>query len=163
MLYRAQWLVIFGAALLSSSAGLVLLIPLGLVVSELVVYPLALFVAALLAALSATWTQRALAGAGPPARLWPVLGLTEAGAAMLVALWFAAVALNVVVWGPVIVSALASSLVLALSATAAAFTCRGPADAEQDDKRTTLGLLVLALLSVPVVLFAASLFGLAGA
>lgn len=158
-----QWLVILGAAFAGSLAGLFVIVPLSLIISELVIYPLALGVAALLASLSAIWAQRRTATDGLLARIWPVVGLTEASAAMIAALLFGTMALHLRSNGPAIWPMSGSAVVLAGSAVAAVWSCRAPRDGETDDARITIGLLVLAALAVPVIAFAASLAGLAGA
>jgi hypothetical protein len=72
------------AAFLSSLAGLVVLLPLGLILDQVIVYPLAFGVAALLAALAAGWAGTLLAPGATRTRLLPVVVAAEAAAAVLV-------------------------------------------------------------------------------
>lgn len=163
MNYRS-WLAIFMAALAGSLVGVFVILPLGLIVAEMVVYPLALSIAGLLAALSATWVDRRLARDAGQARLWPTVGLTEACASLLIAASiFTASRARMTIWEPVAAPATFSSVVLAITATVAAYHCRGFVQSPQEDKRITIGLVVLAVLAVPTVVIAAALAGLAGA
>jgi hypothetical protein len=158
----------FLAALLGGLAALVPLFSLGLVASELVVYPLAAGVGAVCAALAAGWTATLLARDGSRTRLLAAVGFTEATAVAVVALLLAYQMLAVrllprVLDARPIVLVAACALLLAAGATVAAWRYRAAARDVAGDVRLTLALLVLAAGSVPAVLFVASLFGLTGA
>ena len=153
----------FVAALAGAMVGLILILPLGLAVHEFVIFPLALGVAALLAALSAAWTGTLLAYDQSRTRLMPVVGVVEATAVLLASLVFANSVLRLGIFDRLIYLALAIGLILALAATVGMQAFRRPSEGKQDDLKWTLLSLGMAILLVPVVIYVASLFGLTGA
>ncbi len=102
LLFRFGTLV---AAWLGSTIGLFLVLPLGLIVIEWLIFPLALAVAALLAALSAGWAATFLARDQTQTRLLPVIGVTEVAAVGIALLFLIMVKLGVAGFGPLIVPA----------------------------------------------------------
>lgn len=152
-----------GAAWLGSLIGLFLVLPLGLIVIEWLIFPLALVIAALLAALSAGWAGTYLASNQMQTRLVPVIGVTEIAGIGVALLFLLLVRLGLASFGPLIVPIALFSLVLTLTATIATWRFRGPQQNSGRDAKLTVTLLVLAVVSVPVVVFLASLLGLAGA
>jgi hypothetical protein len=160
LLFRLGTLV---AAWLGSIIGLVLVLPLGLIVVEWLIFPLALAVAALLAALSAGWTGTLLAQDQSLTRLLPVIGITEVVGIGVAPIFLIMVRLGMASFGPLIVPAVIFSLILTLSASAATWQFRSPKQGTGSEVKLTVMLLVLAVVSVPGVVFLASLFGLAGA
>jgi hypothetical protein len=149
-------------ALIGSAAGIFLILPLGLIASEYVIFPLALGVAAILASLCAAWAGNFLAGDGTGSRLLRVVGATEGVAAIIAVLMLAGASLRLVLLGPLIYVAVACTLALAIAACVATWRFRGPGRAG-GDARLTVGLLALAVVSVPAVIFIAWLAGLTGA
>lgn len=156
-------LAIYLAGLIGAGLGLLLILPLGLVVVEWVVFPLALAVGALLAALAAGWVGTWLAGNGTRTRLAPVVAITEAVGLGLALIVLGSAALWTVLFGPVIGIAGVASLVLAIAAGTATGVWRRPATAPHGDRAATLILILLAIVGAPIVVFLASLAGLTGA
>jgi len=150
------------AALVCSVVGTFLILPLGLIVSEYVVFPLALGVTAVLASLGAGWAGNFLAGDGTRTQLTQVVGITLLTAAALAALFLINAGLRLVILGPVFYLGLTCALVLALAAALATWRMRSTQRGTRDGL-LTLGLLAVVVASVPVVVFIAWLAGLAGA
>ena len=157
------WLGTLVAAWFGSIISLFLVLPLGLIVVEWLIFPLALGIAALLAAVSGGWAGTFLARDETQTRLLPVIGLTEAAAVGVALLFLIMVRLGLASFGPLIVPAVIFSLILTLSASAATWRFRRPKQDTGSEVKLTVTLLVLAVVSVPGVVFLASLFGLAGA
>jgi hypothetical protein len=157
-----QALVTFGAALIGSAVGIFLVLPLGLIASEFVIYPLALFVAALLASVGAGWAANFLSPDDTRTRLLHVAGATVGLAAIIAVVLLAIETFRVALLGPVIYIGVFSALVLALAASVAAWYFRTQEKGSRDGL-ITFGLIALAVLIVPVVIFLASLAGLIGA
>jgi hypothetical protein len=160
LLFRLGTLV---AAWLGSIIGLILVLPLGLIVAEWIIFPLALAIAALLAALGASWTGTFLTQDQTETRLLPVIEVTEIVGIGMALIFLLMVRLGVTGFGPLIVPAVIFSLILTLSASAATWQFRSPKQGTGSEVKLTVMLLVLAVVSVPSVVFLASLFGLAGA
>lgn len=157
-----QALGAFLAALVGSALGLFLVLPLGLIATEWVIFPLALGVAALFAALAAGWAANWLAAGGPRTRLAQVVVATVVVAAVMAAILLATTAFRQALLGPVGYIGLFCALALALAATLATGRFRTPERAS-GEVLLTVGLLALAVLLVPGVLFVAWLAGLTGA
>jgi hypothetical protein len=160
LLFRFGTLI---AAWFGSIIGLILVLPLGLIVVEWLIFPLALVVAALLAALGAGWASTFLARDQTQTDLLPVIGVTEAVAVGVALIFLLLVRLGVASFGPLIIPAVIFSLILALSASVATWRFRSPKQDTRSEVKLTVLLLVLVVVSVPGVVFLASLFGLAGA
>jgi hypothetical protein len=158
-----RWLATFLAALLGGGTGLVLVLPLGLVVVEWVILPLAMAVGAVLAALAAGWVGTWTAGDGTRTRLAAVAGAVEAAGLVLVLAVLGLATLRAALLGPIAGIAALASLVLAMVAATATWACRRPAGAPQRDLALTLALLALAAGGVPAGVALAALAGLAGA
>jgi hypothetical protein len=152
----------FAAALIGSAVGILTDLPLGLIASEFVIFPLALGVSAILASVCAAWAGNFLAGDGTSTRLLQVVGVTEVVAAIMAVLVLAGASLRLVLLGPLIYVAVACACALAIGAGLATWRFRG-AERAAGDGRLSLGLLVLAVVSVPAIIFIAWLAGLAGA
>jgi hypothetical protein len=150
------------AAWLGSIIGLVLVLPLGLIVAEWLIFPLALVIAALLTALSAGWAGTFLARDQTQTRLLLVIGVTEAMAVGMALIFLITVRLGMASFGPLIVPAVTFSLILTLSASIATWRFRNPKQSRSSEVKLTVTLLMLAVVSVPGVVFLASLFGLTG-
>jgi hypothetical protein len=150
------------AALLGAGVGVFFVLPLGLIVVEYVIFPLALGVGAILASLAAGWTGNRLAADRSRTLLMRVVWTTELVALVLAVIFLANAALRLVLLGPVFYPGLFCAIALALTATIATGRFR-TRHIPANDGRLTLWLLVLAVVSVPVVIFLASLAGLAGA
>ena len=156
-------LVTFLVALIGAMSGLFLLLPLGLVVHELVIFPLALAIAALLAAIAANWAGSGLARDETRTRLLPVVGATEGVALVALLVVIANFALRLAIFNRIMIIAVFCGLMLALGATVATWRFRRSKESPSSDGLLTLALLGLAVVAVPVVIFVASLFGLTGA
>lgn len=159
-LFRLGTLV---AAWFGSMIGLILVLPLGLIVAEWLIFPLALVIAALLAALGAGWAGTFLARDQTQTRLQHVIGLTEVVGIGVALIFLLMVRLGIIGFGPLIVPAVIFSLILTLSASVATWRFRRPKQSTGSEVKLTVMLLVLAVVSVPGVVFLASLLGLAGA
>ena len=153
---------IFAAALIGSAVGIFFVLPLGLIASEFVIFPLALGVSAILASVCAAWAGNFLAGNGTCTRLLWVVGVTAVVAAIIAVLVLAGASLRLVLLGPLIYVAIACMFALAIAAGAATWRYRSTERAAGDG-RLTLGLLALAVVSVPATIFIAWLAGLTGA
>ena len=150
------------AALIGSAVGIFFVLPLGLVVEELVIFPLALGVAAVLAALSAGWAGNWLPPHGTRTQLSRVVMVTEVVAAVIAVVVVANAALRVVLLGPVISIGLFCIVALALVASVSTWRFRSRERGTREGL-LTMGLLTLAIVSVPVIVFLAWLAGLTGA
>jgi hypothetical protein len=151
------------AAWFGSIVGLFLVLPLGLIAAEWIIFPLGLAIAALLAALSAGWAGTLLARDQTQTQFWPVIWVTEAVAIGLALIFLLLVRLGTASFGPLIIPILIFSLILALCAGTATWRFRSARQNTRRDVKLTVALLVLAVVSVPVVILIASLFGLTGA
>jgi hypothetical protein len=155
------------AALAGAIIGMFAVLPLGLVVHELVILPLALFVGALFAALGASWAASQLARDKTHTRLLPVVIYAEAGALIaamiIVVLYLADARRPVNTFPPPGVIAIAVSLALALDVSLAARRFRAAPSEGRSQTRLALTLLAVAVVGVPLVIMIASLFGLTGA
>lgn len=151
------------AAWFGSIIGLFLVLPLGLIVAEWVIFPLGLVIAALLAALSAGWAGVFLTRDQTQTRLWPVVWVTEVVAIGMALIFLLMVRLGVAGFGPLIIPIMIFSLILALCAGAASWRFRSPRQDTRQQVKLTVALVLLAVVSVPGVIFIASLFGLTGA
>lgn len=140
-----------------------IVLPLGLIVIEWLIFPLGLVIAAVLAALSAGWVGTYLAHDQTWTQLAPVIGVTVAVAVGVALLFLVFVRLGMTGFGPLIIPVVIFSLILALSASIATWRFRRPQQDKRGDVRLTVALLVLAVASVPSVVFLASRLGLAGA
>jgi len=157
------WIGTFLAAWAGSVIGLVLILPLGLIAAEWVIFPMSLSIAALLAGLSAGWVGTWLAKDQTHTRLLPVIGATEIMAFSIAVIFLSSAALRTTFLGPWIVIGGVCSLLLALTASGAAWRLRGPIQNAGNEFRLTLVLLGLALLLVPIIIGSAALLGLTGA
>jgi hypothetical protein len=158
-----RWLAVFLAALVGGGLGLVLILPLGLIVVEWVVFPTALAVGALLAALGAGWVGTWTAGDGTRTRLGPAVVAVEAVGLALALVVLGSASLRSALLGPVIGLAGVAGLILAVAASVATATLRRAAGGRQRDLALTLALLALAAAGVPAVVALAGLAGLTGA
>jgi hypothetical protein len=155
-------LATFLAGLAGSTLALGLVLPLGLIASEFVIFPLALGIAALFAALAAGWAANLLAVDGTRTRLLAAVGATEAIAFVMLAAILVIPVFRDAVLGPVIYIGLLCALIIALAATLFVWRLRGPERGPRD-VMITLALVGLAVVSVPGVVFVAWLAGLTGA
>ena len=158
----------FIVAALAAFAAIVLVFPFGLILHEAVIFPLALCIAGVFAALGAGWMGTILKTAGGRTRLLPVTGMTVGAATLLsVAIllfltWAESQRPAVVAVNPFVVAATAP-VAIALTAALAIARFRAAARTARQDVLTSLGLLALCVLSVPATIVLAAQFGLAGA
>jgi len=162
-----RWLATFMAALAAGIIGVFVVLPFGLVVHELVILPLALLIGALFSALGASWASSLLARDQTRARIVPVLVAAAIGAALIaliLALLYVADATRPAnILPPPGVQGLAASLALAFATTLAAGRFRGTQRETASQGRLMAALIVVAVISVPAVIFVAALLGLTGA
>ena len=161
MLKMPVWVVGFILTLLVTLVVMLFGLTLGLIVAEFITFPLALILAALAAALSAGWVGILWARDGTRTQLVPVIGSTVVVALLLAVIVL--IGLRGLLFGPVFLIGVVSSLILSLSAMVATGRFRVPTDQKNHDLRLTMILLGVALVSVPVVIWLADLAGLAGA
>jgi hypothetical protein len=161
-----RWFGIFAAALAGAVIGVFLVLPFGLVVHELVILPLALLSGGLLAGIGASWAGTWLGSEPTRPRLLMVVAVAE-GVAALLALGLAALAIAdagqpAQLMPPPGVVGIAAGLLPALGASLAASRfCEARGAGGQ--ARLIAVLLALAVVSVPVAIAVAALFGLTGA
>ncbi len=153
----------FVAGWLGSLLGLFLVLPLGLIVVEWLIFPLALVIAALLAALSAGWAGTYLARDQMQTNLIPVISITAVLGLGLALIFLWLVRVGFASFGPLLTPIALLSLMLSLSATLATWHFRTSQQARGNAIKLTIILLLLAIISVPSIVFLASSFGLAGA
>ena len=164
----AATFVAFIVALLAAFAAIVLVFPFGLILHEAVIYPLALCIAAVFAALGAGWMGTILRAGEGRTRLLPVAGVSVGVAALLAVavLLFLAWAENqrpaVVTLSPFHIAAVVPALI-ALVAVLATVRLRTTAHTLRGDVLSTLGLLAASVLSIPTAILLAAQLGLAGA
>jgi hypothetical protein len=134
----------------------------GLILLEFLLYPMALGIVALFAALTASWSSNWLVLDEQHTPPRPVVmaceGLAVVLAVLLIILWSAGT-LDV---PPIFVST-PTALLLAATAFVVAKSNRSSQPAAAHEKRQTLVWLVVSILAVPLIIFIASLFGWAGA
>jgi hypothetical protein len=153
---------IFVAALVGGVVGMFVVLPLGLIVSEYVIFVLALVVSAILAALGGGWATNGLMGDGTRTRLLQLVGMTELAAVAVAVILLGVSAFRETMLGSVLNVALICSVLLAVAATVGALRLRSRVRNDRDGL-ITFGLIALAVVLVPVVIFVAWLLGLAGA
>jgi hypothetical protein len=155
------------AALLGGTIGGMLVLPLGLIVYEFILWPLTLGFGALLAAICASWVGTFLAPDATRSRLLPVVAVSEVTAAV-VALCLVAVGVLVRPRFPAVGAMLGPPafllglcmVVIALSASWAAWRFRGPGRRSGRDALITLVLLGSGVLILVATLYVAGLLGL---
>ncbi len=133
----------FIAAWCGGLVGLVLVLPLGLLVIEWLILPLALVIAALLAALCAGWVGTYRAKDATQTQLLPVIGITVATAAAIALLFLSLVWVGAAGFGPLILPVMMFSLLLALSAKVATWRYRRPTQDGRGAVKLTVTVLVL--------------------
>ena len=149
-------------ALVGSLPAIFFVLVLGLIASEYVIFPLALFVTALVSSVAASWAGTWLSPDGSRTDLPRVVLATLAVGGIGALLVLANLALRLVLLGPIFYLALVCGVLLAVAASLATWRFR-TTKAPAREGLLTLGLLVLAVVSVPLVIFVAWLFGQAGA
>ena len=151
------------AALVCGTVVGMLVLLFGLVVVEVVIFPLTWVVAALFAALGASWAGILLSPDHTSSRILPVVGVSEAIAGVVVVLFLIlppTLGVSVLALGgpPVVLGAV--MVLIGLSASWAAWHFRGPEGRFGKDALMTLGLVGLAVLVIVGTLYVASLFGM---
>jgi hypothetical protein len=156
------WLLILFLTLLASVVVNTMLFSLGLILIEFLLYPLALGITALLTGLTAVWLSNRLLNDGLQTPVEPVVLRCEGTAVLLALLLILGNAIGWLPNPPIVVSS-GTAVVLALVAAYSAGQLRQATPEAQTPVRRIVTWLVIAFLAVPLVLFVASLFGLAGA
>jgi hypothetical protein len=164
----AATIVAFIVAALAAFGAIVIVFPFGLVLHEAIIYPLAMCVSGVFGALGAGWIGTILRLGGGRTRLLPVAGVTVGVAAVLAVAvllflsWAESQRPAVFTLNPFQV-AVVVPVVIALAAVLAVSRLRTAAATLRRDVLTTLGLLVVSVLSVPAAIVLGAQFGLAGA
>lgn len=156
-------LIIIGIATLAVSLVVsTFLFVLGLILADFILYPMALCISALFTAVTAVALNNLLFHDERHTALRPVVIVCEATAVILAAVLIiitAVGAINV----PVILPSGAAALILALTAIIAARHYRAAEPAASNEKLQAVTWIALALAAIPLIIFIASIFGLAGA
>lgn len=154
--------VIFTTALMSGFVSTIFILPLGLAVPGLIIFPLTLGVVALLSAIGAGWTGNLFAPDQTYSRLLPIVGMTEIVAVGLAVILGAILMLGG--WlGSLMITFGLSAIIIALSATVATCRFRSTERALARDGLMTGSIIVMTTLVFGSAIFLASLFGLVGA
>ncbi len=154
------------AALVCGTFVGMLVLPFGLVVVEVVIFPLTWAIAALFAALGASWAAILLGPDHTSSRILPVVGVSEATAGVVVILFLIlppAVGVSVLALGSPAVVLGAVMVLIGLSASWAAWHFRRPGRHYGTDALMTLRLVGLAMVVFVGTIYIASLFGMVGA
>jgi hypothetical protein len=149
-------------ALIVSVVSSLFLFAFGLILIEFPLYPLALTIMALLAALTAVWSSNWLVHDGQHTAPRPVVMTCEVVAIVLAVLLIILAVMNIA-GGPAIYVSLPTALLLAITAVFSARNNRTTQTAEPNEGRQALIWLAIAVVAVPLTIFIASLFGWAGA
>ena len=152
----------FVAALIGGLIGLMLLLPLGLILPEFLVFPLAHGVAGAIAALCAGWTATLMSRDGTPTRLAPVMVAVVCTSVLLAIVLVGAGSVRSLL-GPLIIPAVISAILTAVVAAGVASHYRSRTATASAERRLTLAAVGVIIVLVPAVVFAASVLGLAGA
>src|SRR5918911_857527 len=147
------------AALLIGNTGAMVVFPFGLVVAELIIWPLSFLIGAIFAAIGAGWAANLLA----PGRthLLPVASVSMAIAAVMGAAVLILISNHLPTPGRA-TNVLLGMVFIALGASWAAWHFRGPESDLAKDVALTLGLVGLAIVGFLATLFVVDLFGLTG-
>jgi hypothetical protein len=156
------WLFVLFLTLLVSVFANTLLFSLGLIVIEFLVYPLALGITALLTGLTAVWLSNKLIHDGLQSPVEVVVRWCEGTAVLLSLLLIIGNKSGWLPNPPILVSS-GSATILALVATYSAGRLRKEISADRTSVRRIVAWLICAFLTIPLVIFMASLLGLAGA
>lgn len=156
-------------ALLGGNVAGMLVFPFGLVVHEFVIWPLTFGICAIFAAIGAGWASNLLVPGHTRSRLLPVVGISEATAAVvaiallaLTAFLFPRFPAFASMLGPPVFLLGTGVIFIAMSASWAAWHFRSLESRVGKEIAITIGLVGLAILAFVATLFLAGLFGLAG-
>jgi len=157
-----KWTLVGLLTVVVSLVSSTFLFAFGLILLEFLLYPMALGIVALFAALTASWSSNWLIADEQHTPPRPVViaceGLALVLVVLLIILWSAG-ALDV---PPIFVSTPAA-LLLAATALVTTKSNRSSQPAAAHEKRQTLIWIAFSILAVPLIIFIASLFGWAGA
>lgn len=156
-----RWLAVLIVTFIVSVVGSIPVFTIGLIVREVIVYPLTVVVMGLLAALTSSWMSNLLGDEQTHSRLLHVVAATEIVAILLVPLW--GVLSYIGLYGPNIFLLATWGMVISLSAYLAAWRFRSPTYSRRRDIFMSLVLLAAALFIAVVTIAIASRFGLTGA
>jgi hypothetical protein len=161
-LLRATSLV--AATVCGTVAGM-LVVPFGLVVVEFIILPLMFGIAALFAALGASWVGILISPDDSSSRILPVVCVSEATAGVMVVLFLIpAVEESMFRYlGSPAMVLVAITVLIGLGASWAAWRFRRPGRRTRKDALMTLGLMGLAGLIFVGTIYVASVFGMVGA
>jgi hypothetical protein len=157
-----RWFLIWVCTELLLVVVITLLFALGLILIEFLLYPLALGIGGLLAALLASWLANRLIDDG---RYSAPLAIT-AVTLLLALIWSMALILidvGRIINLPPIFYSVSAATVLAISATVTSNRLRRVQEPRPAETRRLLRWLLLSLLAIPLVIYLASLVGWAGA
>ncbi len=156
------WLLIWLLTQVISLFSITLLFSLGLILIEFLLYPLALAIGALLTALTAVWLSNRLVRDDLETPVNEVVLRCE-GTAVILALILIAGYLANLLPAPAIIISSAAATVLAVAAVVFSQQLRQPPMTDMHRTRRIIIWLLVAFVSIPVVIFLASLVGWAGA
>src|SRR5215204_3346122 len=114
------WIGTLAAGIVAGAIGMFLVLPLGLIAHEYLIYPMALGLSALFASIAASWISNLLSSDGTRSRLLRVVGLTEGAAVALGAIVLLVLTFRESLLGPVATIGIVSCLILGVAATVAA-------------------------------------------
>lgn len=158
----STWIMVWLPAQLVSLVTCIFLFSLGLILIEFLVYPLALGIAALLVGLTAVWMSNRLIHDNLRTPVNAVVGRCELAAIILSLLLIVTRVASRPIARPIVAISVVS-FILAIVATAAAILLRRVPEGDPHLRRRVILWLILAFVSIPLVIYIASLFGLAGA
>lgn len=161
-IYFIIFFIIFFVAFLGSMAGMVLLIPFGLLVQESIILPITMLVSALPATLAAGWVGSAFRFNGQRTNLKAAVVAVEKTAVLLALFQFIDATFNMIRLSPTFLVALVSSMILASSAVIATGRHRQQDTTLRQDVKLTLQLLAIVPI-VPIVVLFATWLGLTSA
>lgn len=159
---KISWLLVYFLTQLVTLVVITLLFTLGLILPELILYPMALTVTALLSTVTAVWASNHLSGSSQETSPTDVVVRSVALAVVLSILLSVGAPLNWLPSPPIVVSSLAG-VIMAVTAVYFTVQLRQPADSFKAGSHRYLLWLAAALLIPPIVIFLASLLGWAGA
>jgi hypothetical protein len=160
--YTFKWSLVGLFTLIVSLATITFLFAFGLILIEFLLYPMALAIAALFTALTATWASNWLIKDEQHTPPQPVVLACEGLAAMLAVLLIALWTVGALNMPPIFVSTPAA-LILAATALVTTKSYRTVQPATAHEKRQSLIWIAVSILAVPLIIYIASLFGWAGA
>ncbi|MCA9997106.1 MAG: hypothetical protein KDE56_15215 [Anaerolineales bacterium] len=156
------WLLIWFCTEVILAVVMTLLFALGLILIEFLLYPLALGIGGLLAALLASWLANRLVDDG---KYTAPLAITAVSLLVAIIWAIALLLINVgrIINLPPVFYSLSAATILAITATVTSNRLRRIQQPRPHETRRLLRWLLIAFVAIPVIIYLASLVGLAGA